>query len=105
LAGYGIADAYTKEEVNAELLKKASQQDHNALVDVVNGKADKATTLAGYGITDAYTKSETYTQAEVNALLDQVTGGTSETAASVKRQLDTYVASNDTRVQNAETRI
>lgn len=33
------------------------------------GKADKATTLAGYGITDAYTKTETYTQAEVQALL------------------------------------
>ncbi len=34
-----------------------------------SGKADKATTLAGYGITDAYTKTETYTQAEVQALL------------------------------------
>ena len=27
--------------------------------DIINGKADKATTLAGYGITDAYTKEET----------------------------------------------
>ena len=49
LAGYGITDAYTKEEVNAELLLKASQQDHNALVDVVNGKANAA---------DVYTKTE-----------------------------------------------
>ena len=40
LAGYGITDAYTKEEADTELAKKA----------------DKATTLAGYGITDAYTK-------------------------------------------------
>lgn len=103
LEGYGITDAYTKEQVNAELLKKASQQDHNALVDVVNGKADKATTLAGYGITDAYAKSETYSQSEVNALLDQITGGdTSETAASVKRQLDSYVSSNDARVKAVE---
>lgn len=45
LAGYGIADAYTKGEVD------------NAL----NNKADKATTLAGYGITDAYTKAEVNT--------------------------------------------
>ena len=45
LAGYGIADAYTKGEVD------------NAL----NDKADKATTLAGYGITDAYTKAEVNT--------------------------------------------
>lgn len=27
--------------------------------DLINGKADKATTLGGYGITDAYTKEET----------------------------------------------
>lgn len=27
--------------------------------DIINRKADKATTLAGYGITDAYTKEET----------------------------------------------
>lgn len=45
LAGYGIADAYSKGEVD------------NAL----NNKADKATTLAGYGITDAYTKAEVNT--------------------------------------------
>ena len=30
-----------------------------ALAALINGKADKATTLAGYGITDAYTKDET----------------------------------------------
>lgn len=37
LGGYGIADAYTKAQVDASLA----------------GKANKATTLAGYGITDA----------------------------------------------------
>lgn len=30
-----------------------------AVKDVINGKATKATTLEGYGITDAYTKTET----------------------------------------------
>ena len=59
LSGYGITDAYTKNEVDEALLLKASQQDHNSLVDIVNGKANKSETLAGYGITDAYTKDET----------------------------------------------
>ena len=32
-----------------------------ALLAVINGKADKATTLAGYGIADAYTSAQTDT--------------------------------------------
>lgn len=87
LAGYGIADAYTKTETDnaitaafndfatkvsddnvvntyKELIDYAA--DHGAefteLVGVVAGKADKATTLAGYGITDAYTKTEVNTE-------------------------------------------
>ena len=128
LAGYGIADAYTKEQVDAALLLKASQQDHNALVDVVNGKADKAdslegygildaytkdevdekfaekaTTLAGYGITDAYTKGETYTRTEISDLIADITGG--ESAADVLAALNAYKGSNDERVANAENRI
>lgn len=128
LAGYNIADAYTKDEVDAALLLKASQQDHNALVDVVNGKADKAdslegygildaytkdevdekfaekaTTLAGYGITDAYTKGETYTRTEISDLIADITGG--ESAADVLAALNAYKGSNDERVTNAENRI
>lgn len=45
------------------------QANTDAISDLESNKADKATTLAGYGITDAYTKTETYTQAEVQALL------------------------------------
>ena len=48
LAGYGITDAYTKNDVDAKLAKKA----------------DKATTLDGYGITDAYTQSQIKTKLE-----------------------------------------
>lgn len=99
LAGYGITDAYTKEEVNAELLLKASQQDHNALVDTVNGKADKADTLAGYGITDAYTSKQ------VDDLIAQLSGDNSESAASVLAQLNTYKNENDARVGNVENRV
>ena len=50
---------------NANVAANAS-----AISVLESGKADKATTLAGYGITDAYTKTETYTQTEVNALLE-----------------------------------
>ena len=31
---------------------------NSTLTPIINGKADKATTIAGYGITDAYTKTE-----------------------------------------------
>ena len=53
------------ETTNANVAANAS-----AISALESGKADKATTLAGYGITDAYTKTETYTQTEVNALLE-----------------------------------
>ena len=83
LAGYGIADAYTRDEVDSaitaafnafatdisndgivntykELIDYAAAHgsEFTALVGQVANKADKATTLAGYGITDAYTKME-----------------------------------------------
>ena len=83
LAGYGIADAYTRDEVDSaitaafnafatnisndgivntykELIDYAATHgaELTTLVGQVANKADKATTLAGYGITDAYTKTE-----------------------------------------------
>lgn len=69
-----------KEALEASIATKAAQTsldttnanvtaNAEAIADLDDTKADKATTLAGYGITDAYTKTETYTQAEVNALL------------------------------------
>lgn len=57
IAGYGITNAYTKEEIVAQ--EKVITDSVTSLTSTVNGKADKATTLAGYGITDAYTKEET----------------------------------------------
>lgn len=98
LAGYGIADAYTKTQVDEALALKASQQDHNQLVDDVKDKADKATTLAGYGITDAYTKDETYTQQEIDNLLEEAANSSSE-------ELEGYKTTNDERVKGAEDRI
>lgn len=83
LAGYGIADAYTRDEVDSaitaafntfatdisndgivntykELIDYAATHgaELTTLVGQVANKADKATTLAGYGIADAYTKTE-----------------------------------------------
>ena len=43
----------------AQQTATGAQDAVDALEAVVDGKADKATTLAGYGITDAYTKTET----------------------------------------------
>ena len=98
-----LTDYYTKEEVENKGYAVAETVESQ-----LAGKADVATTLAGYGITDAYTKSETvaktdvYTKAEVNDLLDGISGGSSETAASVKRALDGYIQSMDTEVYGAE---
>lgn len=119
LEGYGIVDAYTKDEIDAALLLKASQQDHNALVDIVNGKAnaadvyskteadakfaEKADTLAEYGITDAYTKGETYSRQEIADLIADITGG--ESAADVLAALNTYKGENDERVGKVEDRV
>ena len=92
LGGYGITDALTKPETAAAIqqaiaslvasspsaldtlkeLADALGNDPNFATTMTNalaGKASKATTLAGYGITDAYTKSVSYTRAEVDALL------------------------------------
>jgi len=71
LAGYGIGDAYTKNQTDFLLSGKANwgitlaaygigdaytQTATNALLA---GKANNATTLGGYGIADAYTKVAT----------------------------------------------
>lgn len=47
---------------------------NTALKDLINGKADSATTLAGYGITDAYTKAETYTKTETDSAISTAVG-------------------------------
>ena len=61
LSGYGIADAYTKNEADA----------------LINAKATKSTSLQGYGITDAYTKTATNElladKMDIDAVID---GGT-----------------------------
>ena len=94
LAGYGIGDAYTKTEVDTALLLKASQQDHNELVDEVNKKANAA---------DVFAKGETYSRQEIADLIADITGG--ESAADVLANLNTYKGENDERVANVENRV
>lgn len=95
LAGYGIADAYTRTETNSAIqqavaglvasspgaldtlqeLAAALGNDPNFATTMVNalaGKAAKATTLGGYGITDGATKAEM--NAAVGGLLPKAGG-------------------------------
>ena len=86
LAGYGITNAFTKDEVNNKL------GDYAKTTDVANtyatkaetqtaldGKANKATTLEGYGIIDAYTKTE----------IDGMRlGGSSDAIAGINQRLE-----------------
>jgi len=76
-----VAPLATKQYVDDELAKKATKDEHDVLVGIVDGKADKATTLAGYGITNAYTKKEVddalllkASQQDHNELVDTVNG-------------------------------
>lgn len=95
LAGYGIADAYTRTETNSAIeqavaglvasapgalntlqeLAAALGNDPNFATTMVNalaGKAAKASTLGGYGITDGATKAEM--NAAVSGLLPKAGG-------------------------------
>ena len=47
----GLGTLSTKDEITTAELAES-------LLNIINGKADSATTLEGYGITDAYTKTE-----------------------------------------------
>ena len=86
LAGYGITNAFTKDEVNNKL------GDYAKTTDVANtyatkaetqtaldGKANKATTLEGYGIIDAYTKTE---------IDGMMLGGSSDAIAGINQRFD-----------------
>lgn len=52
---------------------------------------------------ETYAKTETYSKTEIDKFLDDVTGGSTESAASVKRALDAYIQSTDTELYGAET--
>lgn len=94
LEGYGITDAYTKNDVDAKIGTPG--------VPAVKDSEGNVTTeaVAGTGVF-----ANTYSKAELNALLDEIEGGSTESAASVARQLDEYKTSNNQRVANIETQV
>ena len=52
---------------------------------------------------ETYAKTEIYSKTEIDKFLDDVTGGSTESAASVKRALDAYIQNIDTELYGAET--
>lgn len=87
-----LASYYTKDEIDGK---------GYAVAETV--ASDLAAALTNYYTkAEAMGKTEAYTKAEVDRLLDEVSGGSSETAASVKRALDGYIKSMDTEIYGAE---
>ena len=90
-AKYATKDALAAVSAKADAAAVASEVEA-----ALEGKVDDET-LENY-----YTKTETYTKQEIGTLLDGITGGSQETAASVKRQLDDYKAEMATKLGNVD---
>lgn len=99
---YAVASAvYTKEEVNDLLDDKANSADVYTKTEADNLLNNKANSADVYSKTEAdnllsakanaadvYAKSETYTQKQVDDLLEGIQAGSSESAASVNTKLE-----------------
>ena len=94
LEGYGITDAYTKNEID----NKIGTPGVPAVKDAEGNTTTEA--VPGTGIF-----ASTYSKAELNALLDEIEGGSTESAASVARQLDEYKTTNNERVKSIEDKV
>ena len=94
LNGYGITDAYTKTEIDNKIgtpgVPAQGEEGGEGYVAPVEGTGVFA---------------NTYSKAELNALLDKIEGGSTESAASVARQLDEYKTANNQRVKNVEDKV
>lgn len=121
---------YTKEEANALLADKANSADvysKTAADALLNAKANAADVYtkteadnllsAKANAADVYAKSETYTQKQVDDLLEGIQAGSSESAASVntklealKKTLNNEIYGNDegtgdSRIDTAEAKL
>ena len=113
LAGYGIDDAYTKEETENAIDAKVNVVDgkittltgtvsthtQDEVVHITaeersawNAKAEVATTLEGYGITDAYTKEE------VNSEITTKVGEVNSTVGSLTDTVNGHIDNDDIHV-------
>lgn len=84
-------DAYKQEVTSAIAIAKSE-----AIADADGKLANKANTA------DVYAKTETYSQIEIDELLEGIQAGSSESAASVKTQLDAYKKVVNTEVWGNE---
>lgn len=91
LSEYGITNAYTKDEVDAKIGVPGKPELKDAEGVITQEKVD------GTGIF-----AVTYSKDEINALLVEVEGGSTESAASVARDLNAYKTSNNDRVSSIE---
>ena len=89
LAGYGISDAYTKNEIDAKIGVPGTP----AVKDEEGNVTTEA--VAGTGV-----YQHVYSKDEVTALIADITGG--ESAADVLAALNAYKTTNDTRVKAVE---
>lgn len=121
---------YTKEEADGLLANKANSADvytKTAADELLNAKANSADVYtkietdnllgAKANVADVYAKSETYTQKQVDDLLEGIQAGSSESAASVntklealKKTLNNEIYGNDegtgdSRIDAAETKL
>lgn len=72
VASKGYVDAVVKTKANtADVYTKNDVYTKGEADNLLDGKADKATTLAGYGITNAYTKDEVDATFETIAKVDE----------------------------------
>lgn len=110
-----LSDYAKTADVNSALALKYDISAHEAyaatITEALAGKVDNSALDSYYtseqvdekvnvkaNAADVYAKSETYSQAEVNKLIQTVSGDSSESAASVKRTLDTYIAATDAEI-------
>ena len=103
-----ITEAVTQAGTNADgkiAAALASYTNTADLTALLANKADKGTTLEDYGIEDAYNKGETYNKTQIDALLEGIQAGSSESAASVNTKLEAYIETNDARVGAVESKL
>jgi hypothetical protein len=86
------ADVYTKTEIDS----KIGTPGKPAVTDAEGNEVTAA--VQGTGVF-----ANAYSRAEIDKLLDEVQGGSSASADSVLRQLNTYKSTNDERVAAIET--
>lgn len=99
----GVQDAI--DAAKGEAATDASNKANQALADAKEDAAKLYATKEYVGtIPSNYTETTVidYVNKKAQEVLDSATGGSSESAASVKNQLDTYISTNNTRIETVE---